>query len=184
MKTTFALMMTTTLVLCGCNSKVTDSTTVTHSSPEGQQSVTVTKSVVEPPQADNANTDNVTTEQLAAKSRETLQIAGELASQTKDEFVVEAKRRLAEIDSKIKEWDAQSETMTAEAKEKWVQQREELHQKQLAMQAELEKLQGKSAAAWADVKTGATAAWKDLADGFRSAAEHFKHDSDVKPAPE
>lgn len=184
MKTSFAVIMTATLMLCGCDSKVTDSTTVTHSSPEGQQSVTITKTVVEPPQADKATTDKATTEQLAAKSRETLQIAGELAAQTKDEFVAEAKRRLANIDSKIKEWDAQSESMTAAAKEKWSAEREKLHQKQVAMQLEIEKLQGESAAAWADVKAGATAAWKNLADGFQAAAEHFNRDSETKPASE
>lgn len=184
MKTSFAVIMTATLMLCGCDSKVTDSTTVTHSSPEGQQSVTITKTVVEPPQADQATTDKATTEQLAAKSRETLQIAGELAAQTKDEFVAEAKRRLADIDSKIKEWDVRAESMTAEAKAKWSEQREKLHQKQIAMQLEIEKLQGESAAAWADVKAGATAAWKNLADGFQAAAEHFNRDSSTKPVPE
>lgn len=179
MKTRFALLITGISVLCGCSSKVTDSTTVSHTTPERQETVTVTKTAIEPPA-----TQQVTVDELAAKSKETLRIAGALADQTKDEFIAEAKRRLAEIDSKIKQWDAESETMTAEAKAKWTEEREKLHQKQVAMQLEIEKLQGESAAAWVDVKAGATAAWKNLADGFQAASEHFNRDSGTKPVPE
>lgn len=179
MKQVLGFLIATGLMLPGCTTKEWDSKTDSQTSSNGQQTVTVTKTVVE-----QNDRPPVTTEKLAEKTKETLKLAGEFAAQNKDEFVAEVKRRLASINQQLMEWDAQSESWTADAKAKWNIEREKLHQRQLEMQRELEMLESATGAAWGDVKAGATAAWKNLADGFSQAAAHFDTNRKTEAARE
>ena len=168
MKQTYGLMSLIALLVVGCARQ--DSVSVSQTTTDGQRSVTVTKTV------ETQHATTATAEELAAKARETADLAGELAAQTKDEFIAAAKERLVKIDQRINEWDAQSALMSAEAKVRWNEERERLRQHQAEMQLELERLQKASGEAWGDLKAGATAAWKELASGFNSAAARFDQD--------
>jgi hypothetical protein len=115
-----------------------------------------------------------TKDQLVEKTKETWDLARGLAAQTRDEFVAEAKERLAEMDRKIDEWESQSGSLSEDAKGKWNEEREVLRERRTQMQKELDKVKDASGDAWQEVKAGAKAAWNDLADAFRKSEERFK----------
>jgi DNA anti-recombination protein RmuC len=165
------------MVLPGCTEKRVESTNVVKPSATGTQPVTETTTVVE------TKAPSVTTDDVAQSAQETATVGGNLAAQTKDEFVAEAKQRLAQMDKKIQEWDSHSDALNAEARARWQQEREQLRERQAELQRQLDRLQTASGEAWGDLKTGATAAWDELATGFRNAASHYDQQSDrsVKP---
>jgi hypothetical protein len=149
------LILCTILLPLGCTKQ--ESTPVSPSSPSSV-----------------GNSSPVTGGDVAGKAQETLDLAGDLASQTKDEFVADAQRRLAQMDQKLQEWEAKSASLTADAKAKWEVEHEKLRQRRAEMQQELDKLRNATGNAWLDVKDGTTAAWKNLTDAFGKAATHFQ----------
>ena len=171
-------VLLTALALVGCTANERTTTTVSHTSDDGQQRVAVTNTTEE-----TTTTPPVTAEDVAAKTQDAVNVAGEFAAQTKDEFVAEAKVRLARIDQQIQEWDAKSESLKAEAKASWAKERERLRQRQAEMQLELEKLEKASGEAWGDLKVGATAAWNELSKGFSDAAARFEKDRNPEALP-
>lgn len=177
MSKVYPFMVSASLLFLGCTANERTTTTVSETSGNGER-VTVTETTVE-----QKETPPVTADDVAMKTREAVDVAGEFAAQTKEEFVAEAQDRLAQIDAKIKEWDAKSETLQAEAKTRWHEEREKLRQQQAKLQLEIEKLQNATGEAWLDVKAGATAAWKELANGFSAAATRFEEDPPQGTAP-
>lgn len=118
----------------------------------------------------------VTADEVATKTREVLDVSGKFAAQSMDQFTTEAKRRLAEMDRKMKEWEAQSKPLTDDAKAKWNEQHELFQQRRAKLQQELDRLKESGGNAWNEMKEGSEAAWHELSEAFIKAAEHFQKD--------
>lgn len=118
----------------------------------------------------------VTAHDVSVKAKEALDVTGKFAAQSMEQFTVEAKRRLEEMDRKVNEWEGLSEPLTDEAKTKWNEQRELFAERRAKLQLELDKLKESSSDAWEKMKEGSHAAWNDLVDAFHKASEHFSKD--------
>ena len=124
----------------------------------------------DPPASDTSSS----AEKARREAKEAWDAAAEFAAESKEEFVAEAKRRLALMDVKLEEWKQRASTMSAEEKAKWEPERVELQQRRDELQRELDRLGTASAAAWEDLKVGASKAWKETSESFRKAASHFQ----------
>ena len=161
------------LLAIGCTPKEYDSASSSPSSKSAQNGGASVNG------ADHKNDGkSVTADQVVEKTKEALESAGALAAKSKDEFVAEAKQRLAEMDQKIEEWEAESKPVAEDARTKWEHEREVLRERRTQMQQELDKLKNASGDAWQDMKQGATAEWKELADAFRKAEVHIKEEQE------
>ena len=113
-------------------------------------------------------------EKARREAKEAWDAAAEFAAESKEEFVAEAKRRLALMDAKLEEWKQRASSMSSEEKSKWEPERIELQQRRDELQRELDRPGSASAAAWEDLKVGASKAWKETSEAFRKAATHFE----------
>lgn len=131
------------------------------------------------------NTDSrhpVTAKDVGAKTRETLELTREFAAQSAEEFAAEAKVRMAEMNRKLADWEAQSKPLAEDAKVRWNEEREVLRQHLGTLQQQLDRLKEKGGNAWEEMKEGSKSAWHDLANAFSKASNHFeKDDSKANP---
>ena len=113
-------------------------------------------------------------ERLKREAGEAWEAAEEFTAESRDQFVAEAKRRLALMDAKLEDWKRRAPAMSQEAREKWEPERIELQRRRDGLQRELDRLGTASVGAWADMKVGASKAWKEMSDAFRKAGSHFE----------
>jgi len=157
------------VLIAGCSPQpivTTPASPASNTTPAG--STVPTTDVVGP------STESGSGAKLQREAGEAWDAAGEFAAESKDEFVAEAKRRLAIMDAKLEEWKVQASKMSAEAKEEWEPRRVQLEERRDELQKELDRLMTSSAGAWEEVKVGAAKAWKETSDAFRKAADHFQ----------
>jgi len=114
-----------------------------------------------PPAATPASHSSDSAERLKRKAAEAWAAAEDLTAESRDQFVAEAKRRLALMDAQLEEWKRKTPALSQEAKTKWDAERIELQQRRDELQRQLDQLGTAGAGAWGDMKVGAAKAWKE-----------------------
>jgi hypothetical protein len=87
----------------------------------------------------------------------------------RDEYVQKLKAQLDQWNAQMAKWEALSEDM----KNKYLQQLDEVQVRRDEVLAELQRLQGASADAWAEMMRGADDAFKEMREAFERARKAF-----------
>jgi len=123
------------------------------------------------PSSSEASLDKVQEE-----SKEAMEAAGNLADQTKDQFLAAADTKLQQLDQQFSEWSAKVETWTGQAKATAQDQLDALKAKREALQAKLDEVKAATQSAWADLKQGFSSSLDELENAFREAGQQFQDD--------
>lgn len=121
----------------------------------------------------------VTANKVAENADDTMEATGELASQTKDEYVRELREQLAELDRKMADLQQRAGNLQDDAKAEWQQTWDNLQARREQMKQEMSELQSSSGDAWQDLREGTSSAWGELQQAFERAQQQF---NDAIPA--
>lgn len=136
-----------------------------------------------PAATESENAETVTSQDVVRNAEETVEAAGALAEQTKDEYIRELNDQLADLDEEMEALDNRATTLTDEAAAEWEETRTDLQEHRRQVQERLDELQSASGEAWRDLREGTDAAWDELQQAFDDASEHFdSQGGDSQPA--
>ena len=138
------LMLTSLLVVLGCERKPADRTP-----------------------------GKVTSEDVRRDASQAAETAAEFSQQTKEEFQKKLETQLKGSDAEIAKLREKGRELKDEAKAKWEQKLADLEKKRDVARAKLAEVGSASAEAWKDVQKGAQAAWDELDQAFRDASREF-----------
>lgn len=123
---------------------------------------------------EDANTkEKVTARKVIQESEEAARAAGELAAETKEEYVAKLSKKLEEYDEEIAAMKAKGDEIQGEAKEKWNERMKNLKDEREALSEKFDKLKSSSGDAWKELKKGTTKAWGELQESFEAVSEEF-----------
>ena len=111
---------------------------------------------------------------VSKKATETGEAIRDYTVERKDEAVAHARKLASDLDTKIKELEAQASKQTGEAKTRLQAQIKDLKAKRDAAGARLNDLTRASKASWDRAKEGFANAYRDLAQAYEKAAGEFK----------
>jgi len=117
--------------------------------------------------------EEVTAKKVIQESEEAARAAGELAAETKEEYVTKLSKRLERYDDEIAALKAKGDELQGEAKEKWNERMKNLEDEREALAEKFDKLKSSSGDAWKELKKGTTKAWGELQDSFQAVSEEF-----------
>jgi hypothetical protein len=87
----------------------------------------------------------------------------------RDEYVQKLKAQIDQWNEQLRKWESMSE----EVKNKYLQQLDEAQVRRDEAVAELKRIQGASAEAWAQMMKGADNVFKEMRDSFERARKAF-----------
>ena len=88
----------------------------------------------------------------------------------REEYVQKLKHQVEQWNAQMAHWEA----MSRGAQERYLKQLEQFREKRDDAMAELRRLQGASADAWADMMKGTEAAFKSMQEAFENARKKFE----------
>jgi hypothetical protein len=115
-----------------------------------------------------------TSKEVTQKASETGQAIKEYTVEKKDEAVAHAKKATADLESKIKELEAQASKQTGELKVKSQAQIKDLKAKRAKASEKVTELSRATTASWDKAKEGFANAYRDLAVAYDKAVAEFK----------
>jgi hypothetical protein len=115
-----------------------------------------------------------TSKDVSQKASETGQAIKDYTVEKKDEAVAHAKKVTADLESKIKELEAQASKQTGEIKAKSQAQIKDLKAKRTKASQKVTELSRATKASWEKAKEGFADAYRDLASAYDRAAAEFK----------
>ena len=115
-----------------------------------------------------------TSKDVSQKASETGQAIKDYTVEKKDEAVAHAKKVTADLETKIKELEAQASKQTGEIKAKSQAQIKELKAKRTKASQKVTELSRATKASWEKAKEGFADAYRDLASAYDRAAAEFR----------
>jgi len=92
----------------------------------------------------------------------------------REEYVQKLKHQIEQWNAQAKDWESKARAASAAMRAQYVKQLEQFRDKRDAAMAELRRLQGASADAWADMVKGTEAALKSMQEAFENARKKFE----------
>lgn len=173
MKKISGLLFAGLILMAGCEPTV--STTPTSSVPP-----VVEESTTEVTKTEKSADGTTITKEKVTTTHEDTDLTTDPSDGTREEFIADAKARLDQLDTKLKNWEERAAVFKDDMKVKWEKERERLEKRRDKMREELARLQDASSDAWVDLKIGARSAWNELKESFSEAASHFEKDETVE----
>ena len=93
---------------------------------------------------------------------------------TRDDYVATLKAQLDRWNTEIGHWETQAKTATKETQERYAKELEALAARREKAMYTLRLLEGASASAWADLRSGTDDAWDRMNDALKQARTHFE----------
>ena len=127
-----------------------------------------------------------TSKDVSQKASETGEAIKDYTIEKKNEAVAQAKKLTADLDTKIKDLEAEASKQTGEAKAKAQAQLRDLKAKRAAASRKASDLGKATKASWERAKEGFADAYRDLATAYEKAAAEFKKKpraGRARPAP-
>jgi len=93
---------------------------------------------------------------------------------TRDEYVEQLKKQLDGWNAEITRWETRAQGAREEAEKRYRAQLDELASAREKARYNLKLLEGASALAWTDLRTGVDVAWSQMRDAMKEARSHFE----------
>jgi chromosome segregation ATPase len=110
-----------------------------------------------------------TVQDVKKEAKELAASVKQLASQTKEEFVGNAEKELADMNGKIEEFRVRASKAQGDAKAKLDQAVAQLEKQRQAAAEKLKAIKEASGDAWKDMTSGFAAAWEEMKKGYDAA---------------
>ncbi|MEX1229873.1 MAG: hypothetical protein WEB58_06515 [Planctomycetaceae bacterium] len=141
--------------------------------------------------SENRTVDNgkqtVTANKVIEETREAARYAGELISDTKDEYVAKLSAKMEEYDQEIERLQERASSLTGEAKAEWNEEIDEMQLRREQLRILLEELKASTGDAWRDLQTSTSQLWGELKarlDGAEDKIDKMKSDTDAEDVDE
>ena len=116
----------------------------------------------------------VTTENVVSDTKQALDTTVDYLQQKHDEYVREAKKQLADLQTKIEELKSQADGASKDVRAKMEKQILVLQEKRKATEKKLAQLNSASEKAWEQIKSGFDKAMEDLKLSYQNAKKQFQ----------
>lgn len=116
----------------------------------------------------------LTAKDVQRQAQEALEVTQSYLEKKRDEYWMEVKEKLNDIDNRIEELEKEADKAATEAKSKYKEVIEVLRQKQNEAQNKLQELKSAGIDTWEDLKSGVNAVLKDLEKSYNEAISHVK----------
>jgi hypothetical protein len=93
---------------------------------------------------------------------------------TRDEYVRTLKTQLDQWNGEIGRWEAHAQAATKDARKRYAEELEKLGERREKALYTLRLVEGASASAWADLRSGTDEAWERMSAAVKQARTHFE----------
>lgn len=124
--------------------------------------------------APTPDTKKVTGAEVKKDVSEAVKTTKDFTIQKRDEYLIELKKKIDGMDTKIAELESKAGKLKDDAKKKWNEKLARLKMQRKEVGTKYDEISKSSADAWQELKVGFNSAWDDMKQSYDKAVEEFE----------
>lgn len=120
------------------------------------------------------DTKKVTGDEVKKEVSEAVKITKDFTLQKRDEYLIDLKKKIDGMDTKIAELETKAGKLKDDTKKKWNEKLARLKAQRKDLGTKYDEISKSSADAWQELKVGFNSAWKDMKKSYDQAVEEFE----------